>query len=236
MLMEQTNKIGFGILCFGDKKYFDGTVQKLNKLLDMGFKCYVLTDNPEFFYTKYTPLLLDVIEYKKEIKSYHDKILIVKKILDEMNIAIIIDADMKYDVNYKLLSKLKTYNFKDGISYIENLSNHKIGKSTIGEMNLMLKNDWKMYFAYVNSKFDGFLNLETIWEHFIVFKKHNYKEFYKQYEKLQIIKEYCDVLENKNIIGAGEGVTISVSCGLSNTPLQKDVELYNNLKEMIIYE
>jgi len=102
-------------------------------------------------------------------------------------------------------------------------------------MNLMLKNDWKMYFAYVNSKFDGFLNLETIWEHFIVFKKHNYKEFYKEYEKLQIIKEYCDVLENKELVGAGEGITLKIASDITNTPIQKDNDLYKILKDLFIY-
>lgn len=236
MLMEQTNKIGFGILCFGGEKYFRGTIRKLNNLMELGYKCYVLTDNPEFFYPKYSPFLLNVIDYKKEIKSYHDKILLVKEILVEMDVAIIVDADMKYSTDFKVLKKLKNYNFKEGISYLENLSNHKIGASRVGEMSLMLKNDWKMYFAHVNSKIDNLMEMETIWEYFLVFKKRDYKEFYKNYEKLQIIKEYCDVLENKNIVGAGEGISLSVSATLSNTPIQKDEELYNMLKDLIFYE
>ena len=236
MLMEQTNKIGFGILCFGDEKYFKGTVRKLNNLMELGYKCYVLTDNPEFFYPKYSPFLLNVIDYKKEIKSYHDKILLVKEILLDMDIAIVVDADMKYDTDFKILKKLKNYNFKNGITYIENLSNHRINKSTISEMNLIFKNDWRMYFAYVNSKINDFMDKETIWEHFLVFKKHDYKEFYKNYEKLQIIKEYCDVLENKDIVGAGEGITMIISSIFSNTPLQKDEELYEIIKDLIVYE
>ena len=148
--MEQTNKIGFGILCFGDEKYFKGTIRKLNNLMELGYKCYVLTDNPKFFYPKYSPFLLNVIDYKKEVKSYHDKIILVKEILMDMDVAIIVDADMKYSVDFKVLKKLKNYNFKEGVSYLENLTNHKIGTSKIGEMNLMLKNDWKMYFEHVN--------------------------------------------------------------------------------------
>lgn len=232
--MEQINKIGFGILCFGDKKYFDGTVQKLNRLMNLGFKCYVLTDNPDFFYKKYTPLSLSILEYKREFKSYHDKILLVKEILLSQDVAIIIDADIKIDLNN--INDLKIYNFKDGISYIENLFRHRVKKSTINEMDLMLKNDWKMYYAFINSKIGEFTNKETIWEHILVFKKYDYSEFYNWYEKLQIIKEYCDVLEDKKVIGAGEGITINVSSMITNVPLQKDLELYNKLKDSIIYE
>jgi hypothetical protein len=234
--MEQTNKIGFGILCFGDKKYFDGTVYKLNKLLDLGFSCYVLTDNPQFFNTKYTPFLLTTIEYKREFKSYHDKILLVKEILLNQDVAIILDADINYGIDFTPLKNLKKYNFKDGISYIENLSNHKIKKSTIKEMDLMLKNDWKMYYAFVNSKIGDFLDKETIWEHFLVFKKFDYGDFFKLYEKLQIIKEYCDVLENKKIIGAGEGITLNICSMVTGVPLQKDLVLYDKIKDLIIHE
>lgn len=232
--MEQTNKIGFGILCFGNEKYFDGTIHKVNKLLNLGFKCYVLTDNPDFFHKKYISLDLKIIDYKRQFKSYHDKIILVKEILLEQDIAIIVDADM--DIDLKSMLELKKYNFKDGITYIENLSNHRIKKSTIKDMDLMLKNDWKMYYAYVNSKIGEFLNRETIWEYFLVFKKYDYSDFYNWYEKLQIIKEYCDVLENKNIVGAGEGITISVCSMISEVPLQKDLELYVKLKNSIIYE
>lgn len=232
--MEQTNKIGFGILCFGDVKYFEGTVHKINNLLNFGFKCYILTDNPDFFNKKYTSLFLTIIEYKREFKSYHDKILLVKEILSNQDVAIILDADMKID--FKTFLELKKYNFKDGITYIENLSNHRIKKSTIKDMDLMLKNDWKMYYAYVNSKIGDFLNRETIWEHFLIFKKYDYTNFYNWYEKLQIIKEYCDVLENKKIVGAGEGITISVCSMISEVPLEKDLELYDKLKNSIIYE
>lgn len=226
--MEQTNKIGFGILCFGDKKYFNGTKTKLNNLLDFGFKCYVLTDDPDFFYTRYTPLLLTVIEYNREFKSYHDKILLVKQILKDNDVAILIDADEEFDF-YKL-KDLRKYEFKEGITYVENLGKHKIQKETIGEMDILLKNDWKMYYAFVNSKTNNFLNNETIWEYFLVFNKMDYSDFYLWYEKLQIIKEYCDILENKKIVGAGEGISIMVSSILSNTPIQKDEVLFKKIK------
>lgn len=226
--MEQTNKIGFGILCFGDKKYFNGTKTKLNNLLDFGFKCYVLTDDPDFFYTRYTPLLLTVIEYNREFKSYHDKILLVKQILKDNDVAILIDADEEFDF-YKL-KDLRKYEFKEGITYVENLGKHKIQKETIGEMDILLKNDWKMYYAFVNSKTNNFLNNETIWEYFLVFNKMDYSDFYLWYEKLQIIKEYCDIIENKKIVGAGEGISIMVSSILSNTPIQKDEVLFKKIK------
>lgn len=228
MHMEQTNKIGFGILCFGDKKYFNGTKTKLNNLLDFGFKCYVLTDDPDFFYTRYTPLLLTVIEYNREFKSYHDKILLVKQILKDNDVAILIDADEEFDF-YKL-KDLRKYEFKEGITYVENLGKHKIQKETIGEMDILLKNDWKMYYAFVNSKTNNFLNNETIWEYFLVFNKMDYSDFYLWYEKLQIIKEYCDIIENKKIVGAGEGISIMVSSILSNTPIQKDEVLFKKIK------
>lgn len=236
MRMEQINKIGFGILCFGEKKYFDGTVQKLNRLLNMGFKCYVLTDNPEFFYTKYTPLSLTVLEYNRQYKSYHDKILLVKEILIKQDTAIILDADTKYNIDFTPLTELKKYNFKEGISYIENLSNHRVKKTTIRDLDLMLKNDWKMYYAFVNSKIGDFVERETIWEHFLVFKKYDYSEFFKWYEKLQIIKEYCDILENKEIVGAGEGITMSICSMVTNVPLNKDLDLYEKVKDLINYE
>jgi len=234
MHMEQINKIGFGILCFGDEKYFESTVHKINKLLNFGFKSYILTDNPDFFNKKFISPSLKIINYKREFKSYHDKILLVKEILLEQDIAIIVDADM--NINLNSILELKKYNFKNGITYIENLSNHRIKKSTIKDMNLMLKNDWKMYYTYVNSKIGEFLNKETIWEHFLIFKKYDYTNFYNWYEKLQIIKEYCDVLENKKIVGAGEGITMSVCSMISGVPLQKDLELYDKLKNSIIYE
>jgi hypothetical protein len=234
--MEQINDIGFGILCFGDKKYFDGTVYKLNKLLNLGFKCYIATDNPDFFYSKYTPLLLTIIEYKREYKSYHDKILLVKEILKNQDVAIILDADMKCSFDFTPFKNLKNYNFKNGITYIENLSNKRIKKSTIGEMGVVLNNDWKMYSAFVNSKIGDFLDRETISEHFLVFKKFDYTEFFKLYEKLQIIKEYCDVLEDKNIIGAGEGITLSICSMSTGVPIQKDLDLYDKIKDLIIYE
>ena len=44
------------------------------------------------------------------------------------------------------------------------------------------------------------------------------------------------MLENKNIVGAGEGITMKMSSILSNTPIQKDEELYNTIKDFIIYE
>ncbi len=233
MHMEQTNKIGFGILCFGDKKYFNGTKSKLNNLLNLGFKCYVLTDDPEFFYKRYTPLSLTVINYTREFKSYHDKILLVKEILNDNDVAMIIDADIDFNWDLSELKELKKYEFKEGITYIENLKNHRIQKETIRDMDIMLKNDWKMYYAFVNSKTNNFLDNETIWEYFLVFKKTNYSNFYKWYEKLQIIKEYCDILENKTIIGAGEGVTLKMSSILSNTPIHKDEVLYKKIKSLI---
>ena len=42
--------IGFGIMCFGDDKYFKGAKDIIDNLTKMGFPCYVLTDNENHFY------------------------------------------------------------------------------------------------------------------------------------------------------------------------------------------
>ena len=55
------NKIGFGIFCFGDEFYFNGTLDKIKDILDNGYHCHILTDNVEFFNTKYSFLVITVI-------------------------------------------------------------------------------------------------------------------------------------------------------------------------------
>ena len=43
--------IGFGFFCFGDDYYYQGTKEKMNKIIEMGFESYVLTENrDEFIY------------------------------------------------------------------------------------------------------------------------------------------------------------------------------------------
>jgi hypothetical protein len=52
------NNIGIGIFCFGEEKYFRGTIEKLNQFLSNGFHCYVLTDNPIYFKNRFEILSL----------------------------------------------------------------------------------------------------------------------------------------------------------------------------------
>ena len=67
------NNIGIGIMCFGDVSYFNNTKEKVSNLKDIGIDCYVLTDDTEQFTTK-------TIHYSRHLKSYHDKIILVKEI------------------------------------------------------------------------------------------------------------------------------------------------------------
>ena len=40
-----------------------------------------------------------------------------------------------------------------------------------------------------------------------------------------MVKEYCDVKLNKDVSGAGEGISVSVSCLVNNIPISKDLRL-----------
>ena len=42
-------KIGIGIFCFGDDYYFKGTLEKIQHILNYGFSCFILTDEPDYF-------------------------------------------------------------------------------------------------------------------------------------------------------------------------------------------
>jgi hypothetical protein len=227
-------KIGVGIFCFGDEHYFKGTVNKINNLFDYNFKTYILTDNVEFFEKKYTPFYLTVIPYKRNIKSYHDKIVLVKHILDENDVAIIIDADTDIK-DFKIFEKIKNYNFKEGISYIETLESHPTNKKYIKEIN-MKQDEWREYHSYSKSVLKNFDEKETIWEYFLIFNKtkFNQDKFFLEYEKLQIVKENCDISYNKNVLGPGEGISIQTSSTLSNTPIVRDDELHGMIKDNII--
>lgn len=227
-------KIGVGIFCFGDEHYFNGTVNKINNLFDQNIKTYVLTDNPEFFKKKYTPLLLSIIPYKRKIKSYHDKTILVKHILEENDIALLIDADTDIK-NFKVFDKIKKHNFSEGISYVQTLETHPTNKKYIKEIN-MKQDEWREYHSYSKSILKNFDDNETIWEYFLIFNKSgfNQDDFFLEYEKLQIVKENCDLSYNKNVLGAGEGITIQTSSVLSNTPIKRDEVLNDILKDEVI--
>jgi hypothetical protein len=232
------NNIGIGIMCFGDVSYFNSTKEKVTNLKDIGIDCYVLTDEPEQFTSssnwdnsEYS--CIKIIKYNRHLKSYHDKIILVKEILKYHNISILIDADT-FISNYFFIEQLVNYKFKDGITYIDNLLSNKVNKEFIGEINLTAP-DWDEYKKYVDKLLPTFTELETINEYFIVFNNQGFKDdFFLQYEKLQVMRESCDIRRVKEIYAGGEGVSIHIASKLSNVDIQKDNELFNMLKDNVI--
>ena len=61
-----------------------------------------------FLLKKYNSIYCHTIGYDKEIKSYHDKIILIKNILKNHDISIIIDADVIIKEN-SLINILKKY-------------------------------------------------------------------------------------------------------------------------------
>jgi hypothetical protein len=229
------NNIGFGIFCFGEEYYFKGTIEKVKNILNEGYHCYVLTDTPEYFTTKYSSSQLHIIQYDRNFKSYSDKMILPKYILRNHNISILIDADT-HITDYTFLTKLKDYQFKFGISYIDTLLNHNARKGYVKDLIQPTQIEWKSYVDYLQKTYPKYGDFETMWEYFIVINKTGFNEtnFYYHYEKLQIIKEFCDVEMNKQINGAGEGISIQVSSKLSNSEIQRDLSLYEMLKDKMV--
>jgi hypothetical protein len=62
----------------------------------------------------------------------------------------------------------------------------------------------------------------------------NQTSFYNHYEKLQLAKEFCDLPMNKEINGAGEGISVQIASKLSETSIERDFDLYNLLKDKMI--
>ena len=229
------NNIGFGIFCFGEEYYFKGAIEKIKNILDKGYHCYILTDTPEYFNTKYSSSLLHVIQYDRKFKSYSDKMILPKYILRNHNICILIDADT-HITDYTFLNELKKYDFKFGVSYVETLLNHKSKREFVKELVDPTNPEWKPYVDYTQKIYPNYGELETIWEYFLVINKTGFDEtnFYHHYEKLQIAKEYCDISMGKEINGAGEGISIQVSSKLSQTEIQRDVSLYEIVKDNMV--
>lgn len=75
------NNIGFGILCFGDDYYFKGTKEKIKELISLNYPVYIITDKANKFQTSNE--LIHIINYDRQIKSYHDKMLLPKYILQK---------------------------------------------------------------------------------------------------------------------------------------------------------
>lgn len=224
--------IGFGITCFGKEIYFNGTKHKLENLLLKGHCCYVFTDNSDLF-MQYPHENLTVIDYNRNYKSYYDKITIVKHILQKHDVAILLDADLHVS-NYDVFDKLEKFDFPKGVSYIDTLVNHPAKFKTVGDIP-MSGMEWNEYNRYVREIYPEMENIETMWEYFLVINKDGFDidNFFNDYEKLQVVKEYCDVRLRKEIVGAGEGISISVSCLKNNIPIQFNKRLSSLLMNVI---
>ena len=107
------NNIGFGIFCFGEDYYYQGTFDKIRNILNEGYHCYILTDTPEKFTTKYSSSFLHIIQYDRTFKSYADKMILPKYILKKHDISILLDADT-HITDFSFLKDLKTYRIQPG--------------------------------------------------------------------------------------------------------------------------
>jgi hypothetical protein len=226
------NNIGFGIFCFGEGYYYRGAKEKIKQLLNVELSVYVLTDKPEEF-TEYPQV--HVIQHNRHLKSYSDKMILPKHILKNHDICILLDADT-HVTDYTFLELLKTYSFKKGVSYIDTLLNHSAKKGIVKELLNETNPEWKPYVEYASKLYPPFFNLETMWEYFLVINKDGFDidSFYYYYEKLQVVKEYSDIPLKKEISGAGEGISIQISCKSSNIEIQRDTELYKLLEGKMI--
>jgi len=228
------NNIGIGIFCFGDAFYFNGTDEKINQLLKDGLHCYVLTDNPNYFTSKYTDDLLHTIYYDRTFKSYHDKMLLPKYILKNHDYCALIDADLHIN-DFSIMDILKTYEFKYGITYIDTLKSHRANREFVKDL-IGDGSEWDAYKVYAEKIYSSYQEFETIWENFLIINKIGFKQkqFYDYYEKLQISKEFSDLYINKKVSGAGEGISLAISAKLSNSDIQRDNDLYEIIKDKIL--
>ena len=226
------NNIGFGIFCFGEDYYYRGTKEKIKQLLNAELSVYVLTDKPEEF-IEYPQV--HVIQYNRHLKSYSDKMILPKYILKNHDICILLDADT-HVTDYSFLESLKTYSFNKGVSYIDTLLNHSAKKGIVKDLVNETNPEWKTYVEYASKLYPPFFNFETMWEYFLVINKDGFDldSFYYYYEKLQVVKEFSDLPLKKEISGAGEGISIQISCKSANIEIQRDLELYSLLEGKMI--
>jgi len=226
------NNIGFGIFCFGEDRYYRGTKEKIKQLSSVELSVYVLTDKPEEF-IEYPQV--HVIQYNRHLKSYSDKMILPKYILKNHNICILLDADT-HVTDYSFLESLKTYSFNKGVSYIDTLLNHKAKKEFVKDLIDVTNIEWRYYVAYAEKTYPNYGEFETMWEYFLVINKDGFdiNSFYYYYERLQVVKEYSDLYLKKEISGAGEGISIQISCKSANIEIQRDLELYSLLEGKMI--
>jgi hypothetical protein len=227
------NNIGVGIFCFGDDFYYKGAIDKINHFLAEGFHCYILTEDPSQF-TKYSPNVLHIINYDRSFKSYHDKMILPKHVLKNHDYCLLIDADT-HITDYSFIDNLKTYEFKNGISYIDTLKNHAANREFVKEL-MGDGPEWVSYKAYAEKLCPSYGEFETIWEHFLIINKRGFNQrlFYNYYEKLQISKEFSDLYISKPVNGPGEGISIAIASKVSETEIQKDIVLFGIMKDKLI--
>ena len=80
------NDIGVGIFCFGEDYYYKGAIEKINRFIGDDIHCYILTENPDYFKSKYASNIVHTILYDKSYKSYHDKMILPKIILKAITV------------------------------------------------------------------------------------------------------------------------------------------------------
>jgi hypothetical protein len=174
-------------------------------------------------------LLTDIIEkYENNVISSAE---IIKHLLE------ISDEIKKLDEESKELGLSS-----DEVVFYDTLASDPDLKSTGIDIKEFVKDlgldseEWFEYKKYAQKIYSNFMEFETIWEYFLVINKNGFNSdvFYNYYEKLQLAKEFSDLPLNKNVNGAGEGISLAIAAKMSNSTIQKDIELYNVMKRKIL--
>ena len=225
------NNIGVGIFCFGEDYYFKGTKEKIIELTNRNIPVYILTDETE----KFNDYFVNIVEYSRDFKSYYDKMILSKYILKYHDYCLLLDADT-HITDYSVFDIIKTYEFKYGITYIDTLLNHSAKREFVKDLINIDQAEWTSYITYIDKIYPNYKEFETLWEYFLIINKigFNSNKFFHHYERLQVAKEFSDLNLNKQINGAGEGISLAVSAKLSESDIQRDVELYDLLKDKMI--
>ena len=220
-------KVSFAFLCFGDRYYFNGTHDKLTRIA-RAHDTVILTDDPSFFESREYAVLPRIIEYERNPKSYHDKIIPVREALRSSDVCVFIDSDVIVK-DWGFLDMLDSYDFQPGISYIQTLADNILMKSKFGE----LQTDsvmWKGFVDHCIEIYPGLMDSTLVWEYFMTFTAADMNDgFYETYRALQTIKEACDSEAGNRILGPGEGVTMTVAASLNSVPMGHDTILMNAL-------